>query len=504
MQPTVAAFGYAIFLAVNATVIWGGVFPFLPTSFNTRDIVVGFFLAQSACFALTYFGSVIGTYYFPKATFKFLLSAPAIPYLIGWGALVAAIYNENNFMLALTSATFMGCGTAGFFMAWHRLFSASKPSIGNHELLLGMAIAPILYFCLYLIPIAITTFLIPLIFTPLFCLALVIKSREVDLSQPLFRDQPREHPQKYKNVILDYWRSALSIGSIGFACGIIRSVAISASELGEIINAISMIAAFILAVVLYIIWQFRSLRLNLASIQRLFFPLEISALICIALFGEVLLPEVAGLLYALFSCSLILMAIQCAQAARSRQINPVFIYAFFGGTVYLMHDFGFISGQILQGITVFSSSALTVVSVMSIYVLSLIFFIGQGGFSTALSPNRVQAEHIELITTAGSPHRRLRKSAGRGPYEGEIVIQDRTTKKIKLLKAQYQLSDREAEIAEYVSRGATVAYISEELMIATGTVQTHMRNLYKKLDIHKRSDLINLLDAFTPSIDTWN
>lgn len=34
-KPNLTAFGYALFLAINAASVWGGVFPFLPPSFQT-------------------------------------------------------------------------------------------------------------------------------------------------------------------------------------------------------------------------------------------------------------------------------------------------------------------------------------------------------------------------------------------------------------------------------------------------------------------------------------
>ena len=55
--PNVASLGYALFLAINAAGVWGGVFPFLPLEFQTRTIVFWFFFAQSVVFSLSYVAS---------------------------------------------------------------------------------------------------------------------------------------------------------------------------------------------------------------------------------------------------------------------------------------------------------------------------------------------------------------------------------------------------------------------------------------------------------------
>ena len=40
--------------------------------------------------------------------------------------------------------------------------------------------------------------------------------------------------------------------------------------------------------------------------------------------------------------------------------------------------------------------------------------------------------------------------------------------------------------------------IAEELVISENTVRTHAKRIYAKLDIHKKQDLIDLVDSFDP------
>jgi DNA-binding CsgD family transcriptional regulator len=59
-----------------------------------------------------------------------------------------------------------------------------------------------------------------------------------------------------------------------------------------------------------------------------------------------------------------------------------------------------------------------------------------------------------------------------------------------------QLTDREKEIIAFVARGHTSEQIAERLFIAKNTVNTHRRNINKKLDIKHTSDLIRYAQAF--------
>ncbi|MEG1841056.1 MAG: LuxR family transcriptional regulator, partial [Raoultibacter sp.] len=91
LTPNVASLGYALFLAINAAWVWGGVFPFLPMEFQTPQIIFQFFLAQSLVFAVSYFVSVAGVYFIPGPTRRFLVLTASIPYFIGWCFLIGAI-----------------------------------------------------------------------------------------------------------------------------------------------------------------------------------------------------------------------------------------------------------------------------------------------------------------------------------------------------------------------------------------------------------------------------
>lgn len=126
-------------------------------------------------------------------------------------------------------------------------------------------------FCisLYTIPQAVTAFLIPLVFMPLFALAIVLKSRQIDLRQPMFEDVPREHPQVYRRVLRDYWRSALCVGAIAFCTGVMRSLAIGDPRVGSLVNLLSMTGCLAAGVGVLVLWQFKNVRMNVTNAYRI-------------------------------------------------------------------------------------------------------------------------------------------------------------------------------------------------------------------------------------------
>ena len=56
------------------------------------------------------------------------------------------------------------------------------------------------------------------------------------------------------------------------------------------------------------------------------------------------------------------------------------------------------------------------------------------------------------------------------------------------------LTEREAEILVYLARGRTKAYIADALFVTENTVRSHVRNIYAKLEVHTRQQLIDLVE----------
>lgn len=505
----VACLGYALFLASNATVVWGGVFPFLPLEIQTPAMTSAFFVAQASMFALRYLAGVLGAYRNPSRTRSFRVFGSAAPYLAGWSCLVSIPYLDAPLLYpTIAGGLLMGWGTAGYFIAWQRLFAAQKAAVANLEIIAGTAAAPLVYFLLYLIPQAVTALLVALVFMPLFSLCIVLTSRSVDLDSPPFCDVPRDHPQVYRLLLKDYWRSALCVGSVAFSCGVIRALATTDPQVATVVNSVSMAALFAAAVALLALWRLRPVRLNIAIIFHVLFPVVTSAFIVLPVLGSPYLEVLSAVLYALYSCVVILTMIQCAQAARDRSVNPVFIYGFVAGVMYALHDVGFVFGSYAQEAGPFGMEPLAASSLVAVYMLGIMFFLAQGGLRAALSPNHLQAGRIELVLTSarGQRNRPTAKGvdervggAGNEDEEGsEPAYTDKISKQCALLQTHFKLSNREIEIVEAVSRGYTVGAIAQQFSVSENTVRTHMKRLYSKLDIHKKQQLVDLVRTFDP------
>lgn len=502
-KPNVTLFGYASFLAVNAAGAWGGVFPFLPLKLQEPHTLFWFFLVQSLVFAGCFFLSVVGSYHLPGPTRLFIVRLSAIPYLAGWFCLIGAMYLPDWVLpLVIAGGGFIGVGSAGFYMLWQRLFASQDSDAGNHDLILGTAYASVLYFALHLIPHAVTVYLIPLVITPFFALAISLKSREIDFNQPMFEDVPKKNKGVYHEALLNLARPALCVGSLALCAGLIRALAIDDPSIGSLVNALSMGASLVTAVVFLVLWQFKSVRLNVVSLFRVVFPVVITGFVLLPFLGDAYARWLAAALYAAYSVTIMLMMIQCAQTSRDQGTNPVFVYGFFGGVVYTLHDAGFIGGTVAGQVAVPGLSSYAVVALGAGYILGFMYFFGQGGFRSAVRSGARAVPDVELVSLGSASDSPIRRESAPRPTrkqtEGEPVYQDRLSKQVAAIRQYYRLSAREAEVMEHIVRGKTVVRIAEELIISENTVRMHSKRIYAKLDVHKKQSLIDLVESFEP------
>ena len=66
------------------------------------------------------------------------------------------------------------------------------------------------------------------------------------------------------------------------------------------------------------------------------------------------------------------------------------------------------------------------------------------------------------------------------------------------------LSRRETEVLFLLAKGYNTKMIQEQLFISAGTANTHMRHVYRKLDVHSQQDLIRMVDSIQVDDEDWN
>jgi DNA-binding CsgD family transcriptional regulator len=66
------------------------------------------------------------------------------------------------------------------------------------------------------------------------------------------------------------------------------------------------------------------------------------------------------------------------------------------------------------------------------------------------------------------------------------------------VSAEHKLSPRQQEVMRLLLKGRDIRYIMNKFVISRATAKTHVYNLYKKLNIHSRSELLDLIEQAPP------
>ena len=67
---------------------------------------------------------------------------------------------------------------------------------------------------------------------------------------------------------------------------------------------------------------------------------------------------------------------------------------------------------------------------------------------------------------------------------------------VNAMAVRYGLTTREHDMLSFLARGFSRQRIADDLGLSTSTVKTHVNNLYAKLDVHKRDELLDLVNEF--------
>jgi two-component system, NarL family, response regulator NreC len=108
-----------------------------------------------------------------------------------------------------------------------------------------------------------------------------------------------------------------------------------------------------------------------------------------------------------------------------------------------------------------------------------------------------QTEAVEQMKQAGASGYIMKNSSLKKVLEAirivaknETFFDDAITSKDELTKEEIILSSREKEILRLIGEGRTSQEIADQLFIGKSTVDTHRKNILKKMNIHGKTDLI--------------
>lgn len=264
-----------------------------------------------------------------------------------------------------------------------------------------------------------------------------------------------------------FGRSLLSIGLISLSASLMQSLFFNASP---IINEgsypwILLIATIVSAGIIgFTMLSSESLNFGFAYKAITFVLAFLFLLLPILNLGSFVASLAALIIYSLVS---LLVWILLAKIAGRYQLSSLFVFGIGWGMNITGALAGTFGGALLSSFFELTPRILSIMTLVCVCLLFLAFsFIFDEQSLTKLtgSVNDKKSEHRPF-------HERCEE-----------------------LAHLYGLTKREKEVMILLAKGRSNPRIQEELNITSGTINTHMNHLYKKLDVHDRQELIDLID----------
>lgn len=197
--------------------------------------------------------------------------------------------------------------------------------------------------------------------------------------------------------------------------------------------------------------------------------------------------------FLLIGLSLVVVAVDRARILSLPMAFPAVWAVLWGG-----YGLGVLLGQTVFPGSPDDTQAITnsIVAVASVAVVASVFLFSSrlsfqlgGMLERPAEPQPIMLPAPALSDPAERAASRIvEKAALAAPEESEADPCER-------LAAFYKLSARESEVFALLAQGHTRAAIAKKLFVSENTVREHVKNIYKKLHIHSRQQLIDLVDA---------
>lgn len=82
-----------------------------------------------------------------------------------------------------------------------------------------------------------------------------------------------------------------------------------------------------------------------------------------------------------------------------------------------------------------------------------------------------------------------------GPLQALETAVDLRHEACDVIAARLNLTERERDVMEWLSRGDTVRHIAQKHALSENTVRSHCKALYRKAEVHSRQEIMDMVDA---------
>ncbi|MDR2109264.1 MAG: helix-turn-helix transcriptional regulator [Coriobacteriales bacterium] len=301
---------------------------------------------------------------------------------------------------------------------------------------------------------------------------------------------PEHYDLTFHQLPAVFWKFIVMLLLFSMVVSMIRSVITNIHPVDVTLSSSNILMLLRIAMALVFVFIALSPRASRLNYGKLFSLVAIAIVVTMALlpsFGVLdvnlnLVISMASVVFEyIFWCILAIVAHQ-------KQISPVIIFGFGYGSYMLGNASGWFIGifgltQIINGPFI---SIFYLLLAGMVLIITLILF-SERDFERLFSPiseSELTLEYLMRIDVTTQDATQPGAAHKRGHFS-------QTMERLALEKG---LSPRESEVLRYLAMGRGSDFIAEQLSVSWNTARTHIHNVYVKLDVHSRKELMDYVD----------
>ena len=462
-------YGIGLFLAANDYFLWGVALPISSdVGLAHYDEVIGLyrFFASASIAVVPIVAAAVGLARTRAVGLfeRLFLPLGAALFFVGYGSLVVGSLFSSSAPLLSAAGLAIGVSNALIFLLWGKVLASASGEKVLRILLTACIISGSINVACFALPVNVAYC----------CIGAVIVAGLVFLAKSLrIIDEPDEAlsyrgslltgGSALKEIVRSFGKPLFCVATLGFAFNATREIAFADFGGPAVVNLVSMVGLLVASVVLMVILKVSSL--DVSKVDRAYPVVALCVSACLIPM-PFLGAEYRVVFNIVISCIYLLLVTlakySMAQVSRSTRIHPYCVFGVGYGVIFAAVGIGTFVGVVPRNIDEPNSLAsLLTVALIAVYLLFVPLVVNRRDkqSQTVIRPMDDQ----ELSERCGQVARRF------GVTESELAVM------------------------RCLARGMTYASTASSLQISENTVRTHSRAIYRKLGIHAKQELIDMV-----------
>lgn len=363
--------------------------------------------------------------------------------------------------LALPAAVCGGIGVALIILLWSELYACLNP------------IRVALYYSASIACAALIIYLFRGLLTPWsFVIATILPVLSLACISKGFRSLPaNELPRTIVSRFSFPWKPVVLMAVYAFAYGLREIEVYTTSSFGPH----GAYGTFAVGVLIFLGVTIKGGKFDFGIIYRVALPLMVAAFLVLPSFGFLNQWMADFFLTASYTSFSILIMLIFANMGYRYGISAIWLFGIERGVRAIFSFFGRQASELTSAYGLTSGESGLVISALTILLVVAMTMI-------LLSEKELSSEWGITFLDSGDED------------ENDVIIKKQElANRCSQTAKEYRLSQREEEVLLLLAQHKTVGAIERELFIANGTAKAHIRHIYRKLDIHSRDELFELL-----------